>query len=342
MKQTIILFSSLFCLGVTMQAQITNPKLTPVSKKTDTAKLSSLLVRPTNTIRGNTVKTGAAQTTTGTNQTTNTPPPSTPPSTLPPTSSMPPPTTVFVPSPQLIQSFNWWKEICPSEFGINYLNPPTTQSFYDSAIKIYNQKTVISFDGLRFSPGLPKLQPDSLFHLRALPNLNAVYLSFNTCENTTFQQLSMLPNLKAVIMSLNAVVSLPFSFSFNVNNQSIITLLQNRRLENIQLAKCKLVTDVAFAGLRNQTNLKKLTIYNMDGLTNQVLLSLEGCTSLEEIDIVASGNITMAGLNNLKSIMNTLPSLRTIAFRGNGVERDDFYAFITSCKSAGYNVGGVW
>jgi hypothetical protein len=341
MKQTIILFSSLFCLGVTMQAQITNPKLTPVSKKTDSAKLSSLLVRPTNTIRGNTVKTGAAQTTTGTNQTTNTPPPSTQ-STLPPTSSMPPPTTVFVPSPQLIQSFNWWKEICPSEFGIDYLNPPTAQSFYDTAIKIYNQKTVISFDGLPFSPGLPKLQPDSLFHLRALPNLNAVYLSFNTSENTTFQQLSMLPNLRAVIMSLAVANSLPFNFTFNVNDQSIIALLQNRRLENIQLAKCNMVTDAAFAGLRNQTNLKKLTIYDMKGLSNQVLLSLEGCSSLEEIAIVASGNINMTGLNNLKSIMNTLPSLRTISFRGNGVERDDFYAFITSCKSAGYNVGGVW
>ena len=341
MKQVIMLFSSLF-FCVILQAQITNPKLTPVSQKTDSAKLKSLQVlRPTNTVLGKTGRTGAAQTTTGTNQTTNTLPPSS--STQSSTqSSTPPPASVFVPSPQLIQSFNWWKEICPSEFGINYLNPPTTQSFYDSAIKIYNQKTVISFDGLAFSPGLPKLQPDSLFHLRALPNLTTVFLSFNTSSNASFQQLSMLPNLKAVIMSLASVTSLPYSFTFNVNDQSIIALLQNRRLENIQLAKCKLVTDAAFAGLRNQTNLKKFTIYNMDGLTDQVLLSLEGCSNLEEIGIVSTGNITMAGLNHLKSIMNTLPSLRTISFRANGVQRDDFFAFITSCKNAGYNVGGVW
>src|SRR4051794_1773995 len=112
MKQAIILFSSLGCLCVTLHAQITNPKLTPVSQKTDSAKLNSLLVRPTNTVLGKTGRTGAAQTITGTNQTTNTQPPSTSTQSSTPQSTLPP-TTVFVPSQQLIQSFNWWKEICP-------------------------------------------------------------------------------------------------------------------------------------------------------------------------------------------------------------------------------------
>jgi hypothetical protein len=336
MKKLMILSTLLVVLIIKLQAQITNPKLTPVSKKTDTVKMKTLIVNPSNTVLVKDAKATSTQATnttqaTSTTQTTNTPSPSTPPAAQP-----------FVPSPQLLQSFNWWKDICPSEFGIDYLDPPTAQSFYDNAIRTYNQKTSISFYGLSFSPGMVKLHPDSLFHLLALPNLNSVTMGFSTFNNTSLQHISRLPNLKAVILPLQVVTTLPFSFSFDVTNQTVTSLLGNRNLENIQLAQCKLVTDTAFAGLKNQTALKRLTLGNMDGLTDRFFLSLEGCSNLQEIAFYPNGNITMAGLNNLKSIMHTLPALKMIRFRGGTVQRLEFFDFITSCQNAGFNVGGVW
>jgi hypothetical protein len=330
--------SSLLILVLSLQAQIRNPKLTPVSKK-DTVQQASLLTKAPNTVAVKEAKASTPPTTTPPPATT--PPPTPPPASTPPASTPPPP-PAFVPSPQLVQSFNWWKAISPTEFGIDYVNPPTAQSFYDNAIKNYNQKTSISFYGLPFSPGMTRLHPDSLFHLMALPSLSAVTISFATCNNTSLQQISRLPNLKSVFLPLQEVTSLPFSFSFDVTNQTVMTLLQNRNLEYLQLAQCKLVTDAAFASLKNQTSLKKLTLGNMDGLTDQFFLSLEGCTSLQEIGFYPNGNITMAGLNNLKSIMHTLPALRVIRFRGGTVQRLDFFAFITACQNAGFNVGGIW
>src|SRR5690349_4668471 len=73
-----------------------------------------------------------------------------------------PSTTTFTPSPALQKAFNWWLAVKPTEFGVSYDKLPDRQSFYDSAVYKFSLQTTLNFTGLPFSPGLPRLQPDSL------------------------------------------------------------------------------------------------------------------------------------------------------------------------------------
>lgn len=254
-----------------------------------------------------------------------------------------PATTTFVPSPALQQAFNWWLAVRPSEFGVTYDKIPQRQSFYDSAIYKFSLITTMNFNGLPFSPGLGRLQPDSLFHLQAMPNLTGVFLSLNTCTSRTFQILSAIRNLSVVSFQLTNVTSLPFSFSFDVTDKDLSALVQNTNMEYLQLAKCNLLTDNGCKVLKNNTKLKALSLYECNNLTDNFFLSLQGCSQLETIGFVSSGNITNAALNNLRLIMNTLPSLRTINFRaGSTLTYNDFAAFLASCRNAGFNVSGTW
>lgn len=254
-----------------------------------------------------------------------------------------PSATAFTPSPALQQAFNWWLAIKPTEFGYTYDKVPERQSFYDSAIYKFYLTTTIDFNNLPFSPGLVRLQPDSLFHLQAMPNLREVYLSHNTYTSKAFQYLSSLPNLTAVGFPLSNISSLPYGFTYDVTDKNIAVLVQNTSLQHLHLGKCNLLTDNAFTILKNNKRLKTLSLYNCNSLTDKFFLSLQGCSQLETLSFISSGNITIDALNNLYSIMPTLPALRTINFRaGTTLTFKDLSDFTAKCRQAGYNITGVW
>jgi len=253
-----------------------------------------------------------------------------------------PSATGFTPPPALQEAFNWWFAIKPTEFGVTYDKLPDRQSFYDSAIYKFHLMTAINFNGLPFSPELVRLQPDSLFHLQAMPNLTTVFLSTNTCTHKAFQFLATLPNLNSVSFQYPSS-SLPFSFSFDVTDRDLAALVQNTNLQHLQLGKCNLLSDKGFSVIKNNKNLKTLSLIDCNNLTDNFFLNLEGCSQLETLSFISGGPITIAALKNLYSIMATLPALRTINFRaGASLSSGDLTNFITSCRQAGYNVTGTW
>lgn len=253
-----------------------------------------------------------------------------------------PSATGFTPSPALQRAFKWWFAIKPTEFGVTYNKLPNRQSFYDSAIYKFYLMTTISFNGLPFSPGLVRLQPDSLFHLQAMPNLNTVFLSTNMCTHTTFQYLATLQILNSVAFQFPSS-SLPYSFSFDVTDQDVTSLIQNTDLQHLHLGKCNYLSDKGFSVIKNNKNLKTLSLRDCNSLTDNFFLNLEGCSQLETITFTGGANITIAALNNLYSIMPTLPALRTINFRaGSTLTFKDLSAFTAKCRQAGYNVTGTW
>jgi hypothetical protein len=253
-----------------------------------------------------------------------------------------PSATTFNPSLALQQAFNWWFAIKPTEFGVTYDKIPDRQSFYDSAIYKFYLMTTMQFNGLPFSPGLVRLQPDSLFHLQAMPNLTTVFLSRNTCTHTTFQYLATLPNLSSVAFQFPSM-PLPYNFSFDVTDRDIAALIQNTNLQHLHLGKCDLLSDKGFSVIKNNKKLKTLSIQECNSLTDNFFLNLEGCSQLEAITFTGGGNTTIAALNNLYSLMPTLPALRTINFRaGTTLTFKDLSDFTTKCRQAGYNVTGTW
>lgn len=238
-------------------------------------------------------------------------------------------------------SFNWYVAINPSEFGINYNNPPSSQAFYDSAKIKYIQKKEISFANLPYSPGLNRIQQDSLMYLRALPNLKTVFLNSNICTDVVLQFLSSIKTITGVSYPLNQAGNLPITFSFDITDKSIAMLTQTRMLEHLQLTNCSLLTSVCFSNFKNLSTLKYLSLSNCRNISDKALLYLEGCTQLETLALI-NCQIGPEGLINLRSILNTLPGLKTIYFRSNGVTRDEFYAFISACNKEGFKIGGVW
>lgn len=253
-----------------------------------------------------------------------------------------PSATVFTPSPALQQAFNWWLAVNPLDFGYTYDKLPQRQSFLDSAIYKFYLKTDIQFNGILPSPGIGRLQPDSLFHLQAMPNLNTIFLSTNMCTHTTFQYLATLPNLNSVAFQFPSS-SLPYSFSFDVTDQDVASLIQNTNLQHLHLGKCDLLSDKGFSVIKNNKKLKTLSLMDCNNLTDNFFLNFEGCSQLETITFTGGGNITIAALNNLYSIMPTLPALRTINFRaGTTMTFKDLSDFTTKCRQAGYNVTGTW
>lgn len=253
-----------------------------------------------------------------------------------------PSATVFTPSPALQQAFNWWLAVNPMDFGYTYDILPQRQSFLDSAIYKFYLKTDIQFNGILPSPGIGRLQPDSLFHLQAMPNLNTVFLSTNMCTHTTFQYLATLPNLNSVAFQFPSS-PLPYSFSFDVTDGDIASLIQNTNLQHLHLGKCNLLSDKGFSVIKNNKKLKTLSLRECNSLTDNFFLNLEGCNQLETISFTGGSNITIAALNNLYSIMPTLPALRTINFRaGTTLTFKDLSDFTAKCRQAGYNVTGTW
>lgn len=258
------------------------------------------------------------------------------------TSRQLPSATSFTPTPALQQAFNWWFAIKPTEFGVTYDKLPDRQSFYDSAIYKFYLLTTMQFNGLPFSPGLVRLQPDSLFHLQTMPNLTTIFLSRNTCTHTTFQYLATLPNLSSVAFQLPST-PLPYNFSFDVTDRDIAALVQNTNLQHLHLGKCNYLSDKGFSVIKNNKKLKTLSLRDCNSLTDNFFLNLEGCSQLEAITFTGGGNITIAALNNLYSLMPTLPALRTINFRaGTTLTFKDLSDFTTKCRQAGYNVTGTW
>ncbi|HMU46209.1 MAG TPA: hypothetical protein PKC72_07575 [Chitinophagaceae bacterium] len=253
-----------------------------------------------------------------------------------------PGTTTFTPSPALQQAFNWWLAVKPTEFGVTYDKLPDRQSFYDSAIYKFYLMSSINFNGLPFSPGLVRLQPDSLFHLQAMPNLTSVFLSTNTCTHKTFQYLATLQNLNSVSFQFPSP-SLPAGFTFDVTDKDLAALAQNTNLQYLQLGNCNLLSDKGLAVLNNNKKIKSLSLTDCNSLTDNFFLNLEGCSQLETLSFISRGNITSQAFKNLLSVMSTLSALRTINFRaGSTLSSGDLSNFITSCRQAGYNVVGYW
>jgi hypothetical protein len=254
-----------------------------------------------------------------------------------------PSATVFTPSPALQQAFNWWLAVNPLDFGYTYDKVPQRQSFLDSAIYKFYLKSDIQFNGILPSPGINRLQPDSLYHLLAMPNLRDVYLSENQMYSATFQVLAQLPNLRSIGFPLSNIANKPYNFTFGITEKDVEAVIKNTSLENLHLAKCNLLTDHVFKNLTNNKNLKTISLTDCNSLTDHFFLTLEGCSQLETISFSGGSKISMAALNNLRSIMHSLPSLRHINFRaGSTLSSKDLMAFASSCRADGFNITSTW
>ncbi len=310
-----ISFSILFFfLAISTEAQISNSKISTKTTTLDPAKPASMKTQPVNTYNRNTA--GSA------------------------TNSTALPSQTFIASPQLVRSFNWWMSINPADCGIDYRYPPMRQSFYDSAMEKYSQKTKISFGGWNYMAGRQYMTADSMINLLAIPGMTEVIITKPVLDNKALYYLGQLPNLKSVIYY--GYIAEPRLETDNpINDQGIHDLTRNRNLEGVSINCCTRVTDAGFANFKNMSKLNYLAVSFWTGITDNAMLSLEGCSNLETLALNGT-NITITGLNNLKSIMQTMPRLRTIIYNSASMSRDDFFAFINSCKAAGFNVSGIW
>ena len=220
-------------------------------------------------------------------------------------------TNPFAASPELVRALNWWRSINPSDLSL-YTAPynVSTHTMGDTTYPRFAAKTSLSFTGWYHPPGAKFWNPDSMFNILPLVNLRQIDIIPHMVNNNALEYLGRLPNLKAIYCT--NTVSTCDPLGINADDNGFVSLLRNRNLEFIWFKDFKRLTDVGFAAVAGMRNLKILYISCPGtGLTDNAMLSLQGCVNLETLYLINS-SITDAGLRNLISIKKSLPALKTI------------------------------
>lgn len=223
----------------------------------------------------------------------------------------------FIPSREVLQAYQWWRNINPYDLSV-YSSPfqlvPHTR--FDTTVEKFAGKKSLTFKGWMHQQGWPLWKNDSLVHLRSLQNLVQLDLPLLFVNDSAFQVLGTVNQLRAIYYHSGTNVP-----SYNgseaiypnhpVTDIGLAALLQNTSLEYVGFQDLGRITDVGFAHFTNLRNLKVLQTLGWTGITDQALLSLQGCESLETLYLVRC-NITDQGLSYLLQIKNRLPRLKTV------------------------------
>ncbi len=239
----------------------------------------------------------------------------------------PPPTTTttqtqntvpaFIPSREVLQAYQWWRSINPHDFSI-YSSPFQLASHTrnDTTIEKFAGKQSLTFKGWMHQQGWPLWKNDSLVHLRALRNLVQLDLPLIFVNDTAFQVIGTVNQLRAIYF--HSGTNVPYRNGSEViypnhpvTDIGLAALLQNTSLEYVGFQDLGRITDAGFAHFANLRNLKVLQTLGWTGITDQAILSLQGCEALETLYLVRS-NITDQGLSYLLQIKNRLPRLKTV------------------------------
>jgi hypothetical protein len=285
-------------LQIRKLSQTTPTNTQPVNTQAQPTMSSFLLNTPTTMVQAAPVTVNTTTTTTTTTPTQNTVP-------------------AFVPSPEVLKAYQWWRNINPHDFSI-YSSPfqlvPHTRS--DTTVEKFAGKKSLTFKGWLHQQGWPLWKNDSLVHLRALPNLVQLDLPAIYVNDSAFQVLGTVNQLRAIyyhsgtnVPSYNGTEAIYPNYP--VTDIGLAALLQNTSLEYVGFQDLGRITDAGFAYFTNLRNLKVLQTLGWTGITDQALLSLQGCESLETLYLVRS-NITDQGLSYLLQIKNRLPRLKTV------------------------------
>jgi hypothetical protein len=219
-------------------------------------------------------------------------------------------------SPELVRSLAWWRSINPLDLSL-YTSSYNVASHTmgDTTYSRFAAKTSLSFRGWYHAPGVNFWHPDSLVNLLPLVNLRQIEIVPYMVNNNALEYLGRLPNLKSIYC--NNTTSSCDPLGINADDNGFINLLSNRNLEYIWFKDFKRLTDVGFAAVTRMRNLKTLYISCPGtGLTDNAMLSLEGCVNLETLYLINS-SITDAGLRNLLRIKKSLPALKTVYVNGS-------------------------
>lgn len=223
----------------------------------------------------------------------------------------------FVPSSEVLKAYQWWRSINPYDLSV-YSSPfqLVSHTRFDTTVEKFAGKQSLTFKGWLYQQGWPLWKNDSLVHLRSLKNLVQLDLPLMFINDSAFQILGTVTQLKAIYFHTGTNAP-----SYNgseaiypnhpVTDVGLTALLQNTSLEYVGFQDLGRITDAGFAHFTNLRNLKVLQTLGWTGITDNALLSLQGCESLETLYLVRC-NITDQGLNNLLQIKNRLPRLKTI------------------------------
>ena len=226
-------------------------------------------------------------------------------------------TPAYVAPPELVRAFQWWRAINPEDFSI-YQSPfnIVTHTRYDTTIEKFAGKQSLTFKGWMHQQGWPLWRNDSLVHLRQLANLVQLDLPLSFVNDSAFQILGTITQLKAVYF--HSGTNVPYRNGSEtiypnhpVTDVGLAGLLQNTTLEYVGFQNLGQITDAGFAHFGNLRNLKVLQTLGWTSITDNALLSLQNCGSLETLYLVRS-NITDQGLNLLLQIKDKLPKLKML------------------------------
>lgn len=233
-------------------------------------------------------------------------------------------TQPFTATPEMIRALNWWRSINPSDVS-NYLSPfkLATHTLYDTTVEKFITKQSLGFKGWLYKEGWSNWRSDSLVHLLPMKNLIQIDLPSTFVNDTAFRYLGRLHNLRAIYYHSGTAY---FSPNTAVTNTGLRLLLQNPNLEFIGFQNLSAITDAGFEVFRNRANLKVLYTMGWKGISNNALLSLQGCTALEQLYLIDS-NISDEGLYNLLSLRNSLPNLRRVYLHGSPVSFEAINSF---------------
>jgi internalin A len=187
---------------------------------------------------------------------------------------------------------------------------------FDKPVTPENLAVIESFDHLEaFFIGDSSKIGDGLAHLRRLRRLGRIQLTGPGITDDRLAELASLPGLKSILLQRTAVSdaglrhfsglseleSLMIHDAQGVTDAGLIPLARLPRLRSLYLRQAPLVTDLAFANLREKLpDLESLSL-NGTGITDAGLEHLKEMPHLKHLELHGT-NVTDVGLANLAAL----------------------------------------
>jgi len=226
-------------------------------------------------------------------------------------------------SAAIIQSYNWWRYINPT--NVNLLSSFTNinPANYDTGIVNYSKRTAMSLVGW-FNPNISLSDAtanDSLIHLEPLVYLEQLLVGSNIGD-AGIVHIRVLKNLKHFEITVSGT---PVS---NVTDKGMSILGNLTKLEVLRLYFCSNVSDLGLEYLSTLTDLKELTL-NGCGITDKGLSTLSAFTKLQTLGLAAT-HITDNGVEMLIQLLPSLPALTKIIISNSQISVKGRDALIAS------------
>jgi hypothetical protein len=206
----------------------------------------------------------------------------------------------LTPTPELVRSYNWYRQINPNNI-LSVINPVNTQQLADPSIQAYMNRKEMNLTGWinqNLDLGVAA-SCDSLVHLKALPNL--AYIRFRSYpSDACFVNLAGLQQIK--FLQYAGASSTPENLNITDVSMSIIGTFYN--LEFLDIFSCGKVTDNGFARLAGLINLKELNLNHWTGLTPGGLQYIQHMKKLEKLRLIGDNlnDDTFKYLTNLTQL----------------------------------------